>query len=202
MRQPAATDDINTPVFFARLEHGDREAVSALYVRYAGEMMDYLQKTRRRHGLSEDLWRDVVQDVFLKFLKHPPELNPALQVGSLLMKMALNKALDRAKSERRRAKHEAKAKIQQFRAAAGAESVGRRLSDSENRFLIETKVNQLSPTDQQAIAAYVRNGPDRHAISLAAAIGVSAATAQMRFQRAKIRLAKSLDEEHERKDSR
>jgi hypothetical protein len=60
MGQAAATDAINTPEFFARLARCDRDAVGILFREYAGAMMDYLLKTKRRHGLAEDGWRDAV----------------------------------------------------------------------------------------------------------------------------------------------
>lgn len=202
MGQPTATDAINTPEFFARLARCDREAVGILFREYAGAMMDFLLKTKRRHGLAEDGWRDAVQEVFVKFLCKPPDLDASRKIGPLLMTMALNEARDRAKKERTRLKYEEAAKAERLRIAAGAEAVGARLAAAEDKMLVESKMAQMSPPDQQALTAFVQSGPNRHVASLAATAGTNPGAAQMRFQRAKDRWAKALGEGEEGKDNR
>lgn len=202
MGQPVATDAINTPEFFARLVRCDREAVGILFREYAGAMMDFLLKTKRRHGLAEDGWRDAVQEVFVKFLSKPPDLDPSRKIGPLLMTMALNEARDRAKKERTRLKYEEAAKAERLRTAAGAEAVGARLAAAENKTLVEGKMAQMSQPDRQALAAFVQSGPKRHVAALAATAGTKPGAAQMRFQRAKDWWAKVLGEGEEGKDYR
>ncbi|HRQ71811.1 MAG TPA: sigma-70 family RNA polymerase sigma factor [Phycisphaerales bacterium] len=192
MGQPTATDAINTPEFFARLDRCDSEAVGILFREYAGEMMDFLLKTKRRHGLAEDGWPDAVQEVFVKFLCKPPDLDPSRKIGRLLMTMALNEARDRAKKDRTRFKYEEAAKAERLRTAAGAEAVGARLAAADDKLLVESKLAQMSPPDQQALAAFVQGGPSRHVASLSATTGINSGAAQMRFQRAKERWAKAL----------
>lgn len=202
MGQPAATDAINTPEFFARLARCDREAVGILFREYAGAMMDVLLKTKRQHGLAEDGWRDAVQEVFVKFLSKPPDLDPSRKIDSFLMTMALNEARDRAKKERTRFKYEEAAKAERLRTAAGAEAVGARLAAAEDKMLVESKMAQMSLPDQQALTAFVQSGPNRHVVSLAATAGTNPGAAQMRFQRTKVRWAKVLGEGDEGKDNR
>lgn len=202
MGQPTATDAINTPEFFARLARCDREAVEILFREYAGAMMDNLQKTKRRHGLAEDGWRDAVQEVFVKFLAKPPDLDPSRKIWPLLKTMALNEARDRAKKERTRFKYEEAAKAERLRTAAGAEAVGARLAAAEDKVVVENKLAQMSPPDQQALTAFVQNGPNRHVASLAATAGTNHGAAQMRFQRAKDRWARVLGEGQEGKNNR
>lgn len=202
MGQPKATDAINTPEFFARLARCDREAVDILFREYAGAMMDFLLKTERRHGLGEDGWRDAVQEVFVKFLSKPPDLDPSRKIGPLLMTMALNEARDRAKKERTRFKYEESAKTERLRTAAGAEAIGARLAAAEDKMLVESKLVQMSPPDRQALVAFVQSGPNRHVAALAATMGTKPGAAQMRFQRAKDRWAKVLGEGKEGKDNR
>ena len=202
MGQPTAPDAINTTEFFARLAKCDREAVDILFREYAGAMMDFLLKTKQRHGLAEDGWRDAVQEVFVKFLSKPPDLDPSRKIGPLLMTMVLNEARDRAKKERRRLKYEEAAKAERLRTAAGAEAVGARLAAAEDKMLVESKMAQMSPSDQQALTAFVQSGPNRHVASLAASAGTNPGAAQMRFQRAKARWAKILGEREEGKDNR
>ncbi len=201
MEQSTGTDAINTPAFFARLQRCDQEAVGILCYEYFGDLLNFLQKTKRRHGLAESEWRDAAQEVFVKFLTKPPELDPSRQIKPLLLTMVFNEARDLAKRGRRRAAREGTAQFERFRQAAGAETVGTRLIAAENKVLVEGKLAQLSPDDQQALAAYVRGGPSRHAANLAAEIGLKPGIAQMRYQRAKTRLKKRL-EEQERKDAR
>lgn len=202
MGQPAATHTINTPEFFARLARCEREAVGILFREYAGAMMDYLLKTKRRHGLQEDCWRDAVQEVFVKFLSKPPDLDPSRTIGPLLMTMALNGARDWAKRERRRLQYEDAAKAERLRLAAGAEAVGARLESAEDKMLIESKMAQMSSPDQQALAAFVQSGPNRHVASLAVTAGTTLGAAQMRFQRAKVRWANILGEGGKGRDNR
>ncbi|MBK9187444.1 MAG: sigma-70 family RNA polymerase sigma factor [Phycisphaerales bacterium] len=199
MGQPTATDAINTPEFFARLARCDTEAVEILFRAYAGIMMDFLHKTKRRHGLAEDGWRDAVQEVFVKFLSRPPDLDPSRKIGPLLKTMALNEARDRAKKERTRIKYEEAAQAERLRTAAGAEAVGARLAAAEDKLLVEHKLAKMSPTDRQALAAFVQSRPNRHVASLAATTGTNTGAAQMRFQRAKERWSKVLGESEEGK---
>lgn len=202
MGQPAATDAINTPEFFARLVRCDPEAVGILYREYAGDMMDFLLKTKRRHGLGEAWWRDAVQEVFVRFLSRPPDLDPSRKIKPLLMMMALNEARDRAKMERRRVANEMAAQADRFQTAAGAEAVGTRLVAVENNRLIESKLAQMSAPDQQALAALAQRGSGRPIAALAAATGTNASTAQMRIQRAKERWTRVLAEGEEGKNNR
>ncbi|MBX3363331.1 MAG: sigma-70 family RNA polymerase sigma factor [Phycisphaeraceae bacterium] len=202
MGQPGATDTINTPEFFARLVRCDSEAVGILFREYAGAMMDFLLKTKRRHGLAEDGWGDAVQEVFVKFLSKPPDLDPSRKIGPLLMTMALNEARDRAKKERTRLKCEEAAKAERLRTAAGAEAVGARLAAAEDKTLVEGKLAQMSQPDRQALATFVQSGPNRHVAALAATTGTKPGAAQMRFQRAKDRWANVLGEGKEGKDNR
>lgn len=202
MGQPAATDGINTPEFFARLAGCEREAIGILFREYAGDMMDFLSKTRRRHGLAEADWRDAVQEVFVKFLSTPLDLDPSRKIGPLLRTMVLNEARDRAKMGRRRIAYENTAGEEHIRAAAGAETVGARLAAAENKALVDRKLAQLAPTDQQALAAFVEDGPSRHVAKLAATTGTTSGAAQMRFLRAKDRWAKVLNNGEGGEDAR
>jgi DNA-directed RNA polymerase specialized sigma24 family protein len=165
-----------------------------LFREYAGSMMDYLSKTRGRHCLARDLWDDVVQLVFVKFLTEPPNLEPGRRLSPLLMTMVLNAARDRAKMERRRIRNIGAAQIGRFRAAAGAEATHAQISATDAKALIEDKLKQLSAADQEALAVFVTHGPTHHAATLAAARGIPVGAAQMRVKRAKERLARAITE--------
>lgn len=202
MVQGMDADGIDTPDFFARLSRCEQSAVDILCREYAGEMMDYLKKTRRQHGVGGTEWWDVVQEVFVKFLTNPPELDPSRKIKPLLLTMVLNEARDHSKSRRRRVAREKIVQTQRFRKAAGAESAGARLIAAEDRAFVEGKLAKMSPTDQQALAAFVEGGPSQHVSNLAAASGVATGTAQMRFVRAKDRWATELANALPRKDTR
>lgn len=202
MGQPTASDAINTPEFFARLARCDRDAVGILCSEFTDPMERFLRKTKRRHGLAEDLWRDAVHEVFVKFLVRPPDLDPSRKIGPLLMTMVLNEARDWAKKERRRFKCDEAAKAERLRTAAGAEAVGARLAAAEDKTLVEGKLAQMSQPNRQALAAFVQSGPNRHVAALAATTGTNRGAAQMRFQRAKKLWAMKLGEGEEGKDNR
>lgn len=201
MGHTADEGDINTAGFFVLLAQGDRKAVSRLYREHAGFMLDYVAKTKRRHGLAASEWVDAVHDVFVTLLNRPPDLDPTRDIGPLLLTMSLNAARDLAKKARRRTKNEAAAGLELLRTAAGAEAVGSRLVAADNKRFVETKLERLSPDDRQALVAYSADGPNRHVVALAASAGVEKGTAQMRFSRAKVRWAKLLNE-GERRDAR
>ncbi len=202
MGQSGAMDAINTPEFFARLSRGEPQAIDILYREYAGDMMTFLLKTKRRHGLPEEGWADAVQEVFLKFLSRPLALDPSQKIRPLLMTMVLNEAHDRVTMNGRRANHESNAQRQRLKTAAGAEATGDGLVAAENKVLVEGKLAQLSLSDQQALAAFVKSGPTRHVAALAAATGTNPGAAQMRFLRAKDRWMEALDDSEKRKDTR
>ena len=202
MVQRTGADGIDTPEFLARLSRGDQVAVGILFRECAGEMMDYLKKTRSRHGVGESEWWDVVQKVFVKFLAKPPELDPSRRIKPLLLTMLLNEARDQSRIRRRRVTREKAVQVQGLRKAAGAESAGSRLMAAEDRSVVEGKLAKMSPTDRQALDAFVEGGPDRHVSNLAAASGVSQGTAQMRFVRAKDRWATALGQDLPGKDAR
>lgn len=202
MTQGAASDGINTPEFFARLADADLDAVEALFRRFAGEMMDYLARTRRRHGLREHEYEDAVQATFVKLLRKPLELNPGRPIGPLLMTIVLNTARDVAKAKRIRKANETAAQTEQWRTAAGAEAVDARLLAVENRVLVESKMRLMSPADQIALRVFMESGAEGHVAMLAEATGITRGAAQMRSLRARTRLAELLEEDGKARGTR
>lgn len=201
MGHASAEDAINTPEFYDRLARRERAAVEILFDKFAGDMMDHLEATKRRHGLALAEWRDTVQEVFVKFLTKPPIIDPTRTILPLLKTMVLNEARDRAKKNRVRAKYENSSQFQQMRSAATSEEAGSRIIANEARELVRRKLAKLSVADRQVMETYITSEPNRHVRAIAAAKGISVGAAQMQFVRAKARWARVLGED-DAKDER
>lgn len=198
MERATAADAIDTPEFLDRLAQSDRAAIATLCCEYAGTMMEQLKKSRNRHGLAQDEWPDIVQEVFLKFLTKPPKIDPSRKIGPLLRTMVLNEARDRSKMNRTRSNNEIAGQTERLRGASGGEEAGARLIATENKQLLRKKLAQLSTSDKQALDMFAQDGPHRHVAALAAARGITQGAAQMQFVRAKARWARVLGEGQER----
>jgi len=202
MRQDEEWDaGLNSADFLARLATRDREAIADLYRRAHKPLIDYLRRTRKRHGVPASEWLDVLQDMFVKFLHKCPAFDPQRKIGPFLRTVVFNEAVDRARERSRRSEVESLKGLAQLRAAAGAETISP-LVGSEQRTLVDSKLQTMAAPDQQALREYLDAGPRRHVASLAAKAGLTTGAAQMRFQRAKEKLAILLRDMNDRRDDR
>ena len=191
--QDAAAELLATPGFIERLRSGDREAVGIFFRECAGEMMEFLKKTRQRHGCPEQEWDDAIQDVFVRFIRKPPKLQTHRPVLPYLKTCALRQARDRVKAARAKRKHESFASIEREITTPMPKGIGHDLEVAEIVAMIEAKVDGMKLTDQEAIRAFMESDPNRHVATLAERAGIEVGAAQMRFTRAIKRLRAEMD---------
>src|SRR5690606_9948882 len=88
-----------SPEFFQRLARRERDAIATLARECVGPLLDYLRKTRGRHGQPKDEWNDIVQHVLAKFIAHDvaQRLDPGRPLLPYMRQMVLNRARDQAK---------------------------------------------------------------------------------------------------------
>lgn len=189
----AAEELLASPELIQRLASGDRSAVALLAHECSGLLLDYLKKTKGRHGLCEADWMDVLQEVYVKFIHEPPELDPFRPVLPYLRRMILNEARDMVRKTARRTNYEGSAGKQRILLAAGAEAVGKTTEHAEDKTLVESKLAKMSENDRNALKAYVAAGPDKHVVELARREGIELGAAQMRYARAVKRWEKEME---------
>src|SRR5690242_12985197 len=70
----------------ARLRAGDAEAFDALYATYRPRIFGFLLRLSRRRPVAEDL----LDETFLRLVRHAPALRPDTNIGAWLFTVARN----------------------------------------------------------------------------------------------------------------
>jgi DNA-directed RNA polymerase specialized sigma24 family protein len=173
-----------TAELLEQLERGDPSA-RQLVARCAEPMLDYLRKTRGRHGLRDADWMDAVQRVFVEFFASTPPLEIGRPLLPYLKVAAISRAKNMVRAQAIRSAHEGAAVLE--RTAAGAELAGGAIELAERAQRLESKLAMVSDDDRAALVAYARAPEQRHVKVLQAMEGLNQGTAQMRYKRAKER---------------
>ncbi len=90
--QPPAPPQMQQPdeELIRLAQRGDPEAVSALYTRHRRKLLNYLYRLTGDRALADDL----VQETFLRVVRHLPSYRPTGSVGGWIFRIAKNLALN------------------------------------------------------------------------------------------------------------
>lgn len=80
-----------------RLQHGDKDALREIYEKHEGDLLTLAAHLLHDPGAAED----VVQDVFVAFVRLAPQLRLRRSLGGYLATAVANRARDRFRRERR-----------------------------------------------------------------------------------------------------
>ena len=170
----------------AGLRAGDTAAFDAAYDAYRPRLFGFLLRLSRRRTVAEDL----LDETFLRLVRHAPALRPDTRLGAWLFTVARNlywsyrraSALeDEAGWMTSLQPETAAATPSPFELAAGAELQAR----------VERALGALSPQHREVLLLVAREGlPPSEA---AAVCGISAEALRQRLSRARTALARELD---------
>jgi RNA polymerase sigma-70 factor (ECF subfamily) len=190
-----AADEASEALLLERLRAGD-EAAYALLVRDFGGRM--LAATRRILGNEEDA-QDAVQEAFLSAFKALERFHGEAQVSTWLHRIAINAALMKLRSQRRREERDIDELLPRFtenghhlRAPQSwSEPADDPLVRAETRAVVRRSIDQLPDNYRNALLLRDIEGLDNE--ELAAQLGITVNAAKIRVHRARQALRTLLD---------
>lgn len=188
-----AVDDV---ALLERLRGGEEAAFGELVEAFAGRM---LAATRRILANDEDA-QDAVQDAFLSAFKALDGFHGDSRLGTWLHRIAINAALMKLRSQRRRNEHGIETLLPQFKDGDGhfevsprrwAEPADDPVVREESRAVVRAGIDQLP--DNYRIALVLRDIEGLGTEEVAERLGVSVNAAKIRVHRARQALRTLLD---------
>ncbi|HXS68319.1 MAG TPA: sigma-70 family RNA polymerase sigma factor [Candidatus Polarisedimenticolia bacterium] len=167
----------DTELLQAFRKERSEEAFAELVRRYAGLVYSAAKRRVANAAMAED----IMQIVFIRFAKTPPDIQTHGELAGWLHRTTLNVAIDTWRSETRRRNREQQAAVMETNTNSDWEEISPRLDQA---------VNQLGEEDRQAIL--LRFFAQKTMRDVGAAMGVSEAAAKMRVGRAVDRLRTQL----------
>jgi RNA polymerase sigma-70 factor (ECF subfamily) len=175
-------DPRSEAALLARLRAGDENAFEAL-VRAHGPRME---SAARRILRDEEPARDAVQDAFLQAVRALPRFEGRARLGTWLYRIAINCALMRLRSERRRREQPLDGAPDPGREPR----LGEAIDERRRRERVLAAIGRLPESQRQVLALGLLLGLEPG--EMAPRLGVSAPAAKARLHRARRALARSL----------
>ncbi len=196
--QPEKTelDEAEEARLVARLRAGDERAYELLVERHAGRM---LAATRRILRSDEDA-QDAVQDAFLSAFKALDRFQGDSRLGTWLHRIAINAALMKLRSQKRRNEQDVQGLLPRFKDGDGHHEIAPRkwaaaadapVMVEESRALVRSMIDQLP--DNYRVALVLRDMEGLSTEEVAERLGVSPNAAKIRVHRARQALRALLD---------
>lgn len=196
--QPEKTefDEAEEAALLARLRAGDERAYEVVVERHAGRM---LAATRRILRSDEDA-QDAVQDAFLSAFKALDRFQGDSRLGTWLHRIAINAALMKLRSQKRRNEQDVQGLLPRFKDGDGHHEIAPRkwaaaadasVMVEESRALVRSMIDQLP--DNYRIALVLRDIEGLSTEDVAERLGVSPNAAKIRVHRARQALRALLD---------
>lgn len=174
--------------FLARLRGGDDAAFAVLVSEHGPRM---LAVARRMLGNEEDA-RDALQDAFLSAFKAFESFQGQARLSTWLHRIAINAALMKRRSQRRRQEQDIDELLPEFTAAGGhhvrrpvawGEAVDEPLLRAETRALVRRCIDQLPDSYRNALL--LRDIEELDNEQVAQALGITLNAAKIRIHRAR-----------------
>jgi RNA polymerase sigma-70 factor (ECF subfamily) len=167
-----------------RLRAGDHGAADAVFARYYPRVLSYLTRMARRRDVAEDL----LQETFLRLIRHAPRLAEDTRIEIWLLTVARNLC----RSHFRSASHEriGIAKLEQL-GPARVDSPHETLEGQELHARLERALGELSFEHREVLVLLVVEGLAQD--SVATLLNVSPQALRQRYSRARKQLAEHLD---------
>jgi len=192
-RDPGASRDDS---LLARLRAGDDAAYAGVVREHGGRM---LAAARRILGNDEDA-RDAVQDAFLSAFKGLENFHEQAQLSTWLHRIAINAALMKLRSQRRRHERDIDDLLPKFTDAGGhhleeqrswGEAVDDPLMREETRAFVRKSIDQLP--ENYRVALLLRDIEGLEHEEVADQLGITVNAAKIRVHRARQALRTLLD---------
>jgi RNA polymerase sigma-70 factor (ECF subfamily) len=190
------SDAAEEAALLARLRLGDERAYEVVVEQYAGRM---LAATRRILHSDEDA-QDAVQDAFLSAFKALDRFQGDSRLGTWLHRIAINAALMKLRSQKRRNEQDLQGLLPRFKDEDGhhevaprrwAEAADNPVLAEESRALVRAMIEQLP--DNYRLALVLRDIEGLSTDEVAERLGVSSNAAKIRVHRARQALRALLD---------
>lgn len=191
----SALDEAQERSLLARLRSGDERAFEELVARFAGRML----AASRRILRSDDEAQDAVQDAFLSAFKALESFQGDSRLGTWLHRIAINAALMRLRSSKRRSERDEQSLLPHFAEDGHHEVAPRKWSEpetdrieiEETRALVRAKIDELPENYRLPLVLRDLEGLSNE--ELAERLGVSVNAAKIRVHRARQALRTLLD---------
>jgi len=168
----------------AALRRGDPRAVDAVFAREHGRILSYLTRMAGRRDLAEDL----LQETFLRLVKHAQRLTEDTQLEHWLLTVARNLCRSQFRSGAvERARNSQLARLPPQPSASAQDS----LEHKEQWLRLEAALQMLSFEHREVLILLVVEALPQ--ASVAVLLGLSHDALRQRFSRAKKQLAQQLD---------
>lgn len=132
-----------------RLQEGDHEAFEQIYNMYAGRLAARLIQLLK----SEDIAKDILQDIFIKIWEIRTTINPELSFAALLYKMATN----RSKNIYRRNIYDRAMRLQ-VNMDKSHNLVQEYMNQSEAHTILRSALNKLTPRQREVYVLHKFEG--------------------------------------------
>lgn len=139
--------DVSDAILLDRLRNGDKQAFSALFLRYYQSVHSLLARTTGDSDEAEDL----TQEVFVRLYRHPLDANRQHNLRAWLCRVALNLSLNAGRAKQResgRCERAHRLTEQQRRAEGDPEDS---LLRHEERDRVRRVLNLLAPRQRQCL---------------------------------------------------
>jgi RNA polymerase sigma-70 factor (ECF subfamily) len=174
----------------ARLRAGDEEALSSLMARHE----------RRLYGIAYGYLRnsedalEVVQDAFVKLYQQSPRIDARAEIGAWLTRVAINAAIDRYRSKKRRGAREVEVESEDLHAlpARHERDALDNLHTDDSRRAIERGLLVLN--ERQRAVVTLRHFSDLSLDEIASTLGVRLGTVKSSLNRALARMKTAMGE--------
>jgi RNA polymerase sigma-70 factor (ECF subfamily) len=196
--QPEKTefDEAEEALLLARLRSGDERAYELVVERHAGRMLAAARRILR----SDEDAQDAVQDAFLSAFKALDRFQGDSRLGTWLHRIAINAALMKLRSQKRRNEQDVQGLLPRFKDGDGHHEIAPRkwaasadapVMVEESRALVRSMIDQLP--DNYRVALVLRDMEGLSTEEVAERLGVSPNAAKIRVHRARQALRELLD---------
>lgn len=188
--QPASDESVavDESELVARLRAGEDAAFEELVGAYAGRMLAATRRILR----SEDDAQDAVQEAFLSAFKALDRFQGESRLGTWLHRIAINAALMKLRSQKRRREVDVDGLLPRFREPDGHHEIAPkgwsppaddRLEREETRAVVRAHIDQLP--DNYRLALVLRDIEELSTEEVAEHLGVTVNAAKIRVHRAR-----------------
>ena len=187
---PNAVDRETELALVGRLREGDATAFDAIYEAFNVRLLTFLVRLSRRRDVAEDL----LDETWLRLVKHAPRLAEDTRIGAWLFTVARNLHVSYVRS--RLLEDSASAGLMAlwpFSPASGGSSPFEAAAASELHRRIEHALAMLPRMSREVLLLVAVSGLD-HAAA-AAMSGISPEAFRQRLSRARAQLARALDQD-------